>query len=65
MAFTQADIDALKVALATGARRVRFGDRETEFRSLEEMRALLADMQREVAGLAAPPVFRRTDYRRD
>lgn len=58
MAYTQSDIDALKRAIATGAKRVRFGAgpdaRETEFRSLDEMKRTLADMQAEVAGTAAP-----------
>lgn len=46
MAFTQADIDRLKEAIATGARKVRYADgRETEFRSLQEMKDTLAMME--------------------
>lgn len=54
MSWTQADIDALKAAMAKGASKVRIGDEEVQFRSLSEMRAQLADMERAVAGVAAP-----------
>ena len=50
MAYTQAQVDALENAIATGAMRVRVGDRDTMFRSLEEMKSLLAEMKAEVAG---------------
>ena len=58
MAWTQTDIDALKKAIATGAKRVRFQGHETEFHDLSEMRSLLADMEREVNPSSAAP--RRT-----
>lgn len=57
MAWTQADIDALKAALAKGEARVRFADREVAYRSVEEMRSALALMQAEVnaaTGTARP-----------
>lgn len=50
MAWTQSDIDKLKRALASGARRVRFADREVEYRSLEEMREIIAQAERDVKG---------------
>jgi hypothetical protein len=51
MAWTQADIDRLKEAIATGARKVRYADgRETEFRSLKEMWDTLARMESEASG---------------
>lgn len=53
MPYSQDDIDALKAAIATGARRVKFGSgpdsREVEYRSLDEMRATLADLTAEVS----------------
>ncbi|WP_315729094.1 MULTISPECIES: phage head-tail joining protein [unclassified Bradyrhizobium] len=59
MAYTQDDIDALKAAIATGARRVKFGSgpdsREVEYRSRAEMIATLDDMVKEVSPSAAPP----------
>jgi hypothetical protein len=53
MAYTQADIDALKAAIASGALRVKFGSgpdsREVEYRNLSDMNATLAMMTAEVA----------------
>lgn len=49
MAWTQTDVDALKAALATGALTVRYGETSTTYRSLVEMREILAIMEREVA----------------
>jgi len=52
VAYTQSDIDDLKRAIATGALRVEYtnegGGKKTEFRSLQEMKEILADMEREV-----------------
>lgn len=48
MAFTAADIDKLKAAIATGALRVEFRDQVTVFRSLAEMKETLAMMIAEV-----------------
>jgi len=54
MAFTQADIDALKRAMATGSRKVRYESggevREVTYRSLDEMISVLAMMEREIGG---------------
>ncbi|HRF08501.1 MAG TPA: hypothetical protein PL193_07645 [Xanthobacteraceae bacterium] len=51
MAWTQADIDTLKAAIATGARRVKYADgRETEFRSLDEMERALSKIEAEIGG---------------
>jgi hypothetical protein len=50
MAWNQTDIDKLERAIATGARRVRFADREVEYRTLEEMQAILDQAKRAVAG---------------
>lgn len=50
MAWTQADIDALKRAIADGrgARALTFGDQSLTFNSPSEMLELLAVMQQEV-----------------
>jgi hypothetical protein len=50
MAFTQAQITALEKAIATGATRVRYGDRDVQYRDLEEMERLLAKMKLSLAG---------------
>lgn len=48
MAWTQKDIDALKLGIAQGATKVKFADREVTYRSLDEMRETLRLMQAEV-----------------
>lgn len=58
MAYTQAQIDSLKKAIASGVSTVRHGDTLTTFRSLAEMKEALRDMETEVSGAAQPP--RRT-----
>lgn len=69
MAWTQTDIDRLKKAMATGAKKVEFGSGETrrvqEFRSLDEMKRILADMEDELAGANAPQRFAVTQFTRD
>lgn len=50
MAWTQADLDNLNKAIATGATRVKFQGHETEFRSLDEMFRLRDKMDAEVNG---------------
>jgi hypothetical protein len=61
MAWTQADIDRLKSAIATGAKisEFRSGDtsRKVELRSLDEMERLLASMTAEVAGPATQTIY--------
>lgn len=47
MAWSQTDIDVLRAAIATGAKRVRFQTHETEFRSQKEMIDLLEIMNAE------------------
>jgi len=60
MAWTQADVDTLKAAIATGARRVRFGAgpdaREVEYRSLEEMNRALGQMLGEISPASEQPM---------
>ena len=52
MAWTQTDVDKLKKAMAQGALRVRFADREVTYRSLDEMQATLRMMAADVAAAA-------------
>ena len=37
MAWTMTDLEAIKAAIATGARRVRYKDHEVQYHSLEDM----------------------------
>jgi hypothetical protein len=56
MAFTQSDVDTLKEAIATGAKRVRYADgREVEYRTLNEMERALALISAEVAPANVAP----------
>lgn len=50
MAYTLDDINALKSAIATGARAVQYSDRRVEYRSLNDMQKTLDIMQAEVNG---------------
>lgn len=49
MAWTVRDRDALKKAIAMGVRVVAYGDRRQEYRSLDEMKDILAMMEKELA----------------
>lgn len=50
MAFTSADIDALKRAIADGrgARTITFSDQSVTFNSIQDMLSLLSVMQQDV-----------------
>jgi len=48
MAWTAAQRDALQAAIASGVLTVTFGNRSTTYQSLEQMRALLAEMERDL-----------------
>lgn len=55
MAYSQADIDALEMAIASGAKKVKFSDRETEYRDLNEMKQILNDIKAAVSGKRRAP----------
>lgn len=65
MSWTQAQRDALAAAIARGTLRVVFQSgghrREKEYHSLQEMRDLLAEMDRDLNPTANPP-FRRVKF---
>ena len=44
MAYTTTDREALERALAKGERRVTFGDKTVEYRSVDELRAALREV---------------------
>jgi hypothetical protein len=46
MAYTQAQLDALEAALAKGEKRVTFGDKTVEYRSVDELRAAIREVER-------------------
>ena len=45
MPYTQTQLDALLQALTTGERRVSFADRTVEYRSVEELRAAIREVE--------------------
>ncbi len=49
MGWTQADREALERALARGERRVTFGDKTVEYRSVAELRAALREIDAQLA----------------
>jgi hypothetical protein len=63
MAITQEDIDALELAIASGAKKVKFSDRETEYRDLAEMKEILNRMKAALNGTKRRP-YLATSYRR-
>jgi hypothetical protein len=55
MAVTQADLDTVTRAIATGERRVKFSDgREVEYRSVADLRDALALLRTELNATGAP-----------
>ncbi len=46
--FTEAQYIALKTAYGQGVKRVKYADKEVEYPSLKEMKALLAEMALEL-----------------
>lgn len=59
MAWSQADIDTLKAAIASGVRRVQYHDREVEYQTTADMLTALGSMQAEVAAAAGTPSYTR------
>ena len=46
MAYSQAQLVALEAALAKGERRVTFGDKTVEYRTVEELAAAIKEVKR-------------------
>lgn len=49
MTYTTTQLEALKRALASGERRVSFGDKTVEYRSVEELQAAIRTVEAEIA----------------
>jgi hypothetical protein len=58
MAYTQADLDALNKAIATGVTEVEYRDRKVRYRSLEEMLRLRDLMKAEISPASGDRVQR-------
>ena len=48
MTWTIDDLNKLKAAIATGARKVKYQDQEVEYRSINEMQRIQAAMEEEL-----------------
>ncbi len=59
MSYTTIQLDALKKALATGERRVSFGDKTVEYRSVEELQAAIRTVETELARSAGTSIKRQ------
>jgi hypothetical protein len=59
MAYTQAQLDALKKAYASGALEVEYNGRRVRYRSLNEMAQIIEAIEAAISPAAAAP---RTSY---
>ncbi len=59
MPYTETQIEALRRALATGERRVTFGDKTVEYRSVEELQAAIREVEAALARGKATPLVRQ------
>ncbi len=59
MAYTEQQLQALRDALANGVRRVRFGDREIEYRTVDELQAAIRAAEVELARESGGPIVRQ------
>lgn len=50
--FTQGQLDAIKLAYASGVTRVSYDGKTTEYRSLAEMRQIIATIEADLAAQA-------------
>ncbi len=57
--FTEQQLRALRDALANGVRRVRFGDREIEYRTVDELKAAIAAAEADIAKSSGTPTIRQ------
>jgi len=48
MAYTEVQLQALEAALAKGEKRVSFGDKTVEYRSVEELQAAIRQVKRDL-----------------
>jgi hypothetical protein len=53
MAYTQEQLTALETALAKGEKRVSFGDKSVEYRTVEELQVAIEAVRRDLHDQAA------------
>ena len=59
MTYTLSQLDVLKRALATGERRVSFGDKAIEYRSIDELQAAIRTVEDDLARTSGVPITRQ------
>ncbi|WP_347268141.1 hypothetical protein [Paracoccus sp. (in: a-proteobacteria)] len=64
--FSQAQLEAIRLAYASGVTRVSYDGKVTEYRSLAEMRQIIATIEADLAAGAGrrPPVAGLATFRR-
>lgn len=55
MAYTQAQLDSLKVAYASGVLSVEYAGRRTTYQSFEAMRSIIREIEAELSPQTAVP----------
>ncbi len=63
MAWTSDELAAIETAYKSGVKKVKFKDRETEFRDLSELKQILEDARAELSNKTRKPYF-YTSYNR-
>lgn len=63
MAWTQSELAEIEKAYKSGVKKVKFKDRETEFRDLDEMKQIIREAQQELSGTKRKP-WRYSQYDR-
>jgi hypothetical protein len=57
--YTEQQLQALRDALANGVRRIRFADREIEYRTIDELKAAIAAAEADIAKSSGKPTTRQ------
>lgn len=59
MAWTQEELNTIEQAYKSGVKKVKFKDRETEFRDLSEMQKIIREARAELNGSTRTPYLGR------
>lgn len=62
MAWTQTQIDQLRALIASGESSARYEDRAVTYRSLEDLRSVLGEIEGEVAGKGGRERFKLAEF---
>lgn len=63
MAWTQEELNEIETAYKSGVKRVKFKDRETEFRDLSEMQQIIRSAKAELNG-STRSAYKYSSYNR-